>query len=420
MRIREFLIPLILFVLVIAIFVNSALKDMHVSCDVAESQLKRSAGNISNVLRPGISRALQTGDLKSLKKYLTKIVKTTEISAIRLESADEKLFIVPTEKVVLASGKSCCHSHDHKDRFIYHTSQLSPSTEGMQALNLSPISQLKLVIAMPLQACQQAEEAAYETFKIKMIWGTAIGFAFLLASFFSLRNTELSRKLNFSRKREEQFQEFNLASAGLAHETKNPLSIIRGQAESLLQHSSCGPEITEVAEEILHQADRTVDRLGDFMNYARVEARKVEVFDMKSFFEKLTGPLRSGFDLNKVNLILQMRSASITADKELLRHIIINLLINSYDAMPNGGDIKISSDPNGQTLSLKISDQGEGIPAELKESLFTPYVTGKATGHGIGLSIVKRAIEASGWTINFTSSAKGTDFIIQGIKINDK
>ena len=98
----------------------------------------------------------------------------------------------------------------------------------------------------------------------------------------------------------------------------------------------------------------------------------------------------------------------------MLKRIIINLIQNAVQAMPNGGTLKISAMCKDNQAWVSIQDTGEGIPEEVKSKLFTPLFTTKSKGQGFGLAVVKRLIEVQCGKISFQSeNGKGTTFTIQ-------
>ena len=98
----------------------------------------------------------------------------------------------------------------------------------------------------------------------------------------------------------------------------------------------------------------------------------------------------------------------------MLKRALINLIQNAVQAMPNGGNLKITATMPTTNAQVSIQDTGEGIPPEIQEKLFTPLFTTKSKGQGFGLAVVKRLIEAQNGTITYqTQTGKGTTFTIQ-------
>ena len=97
-----------------------------------------------------------------------------------------------------------------------------------------------------------------------------------------------------------------------------------------------------------------------------------------------------------------------------MQRILTNLIINAMQAMPNGGNLTISAHHQANKASIIVEDTGVGIPEDVKPKLFTPMMTTKSKGQGLGLAVVKRLVEALNGTISFESEVgKGTKFKIE-------
>ena len=146
-------------------------------------------------------------------------------------------------------------------------------------------------------------------------------------------------------------------------------------------------------------------------NTRLIEARKVNV-NLVALIEEIIreNPLREGVRLESS---YGEGLEEVSVDISLLRRVLENLLLNAVEAMPGGGVVKVEvRRDNGVVIS--VSDTGVGITEEARESIFTPLYTTKAKGVGLGLSFCKRAVEAHGGSISFTSElGYGTTFTIR-------
>ena len=117
---------------------------------------------------------------------------------------------------------------------------------------------------------------------------------------------------------------------------------------------------------------------------------------------------------HRIEANLVPESATIRADPDQVGQIFWNLARNALQAMPDGGRLDISTARNGDDLIFTVSDSGPGLPEEIRDSLFDPFVTsGKEEGTGLGLAIVKQAVRDHSGTIDVeTGSERGTTFTI--------
>ena len=118
------------------------------------------------------------------------------------------------------------------------------------------------------------------------------------------------------------------------------------------------------------------------------------------------------------------RELVVEGDEDLLHRAIFNLTLNAVQASPSGGEVRVeASTINGEQMPLgsgfevgsvavRVSDQGPGIPAELRERLFDPFFTTKPGGSGLGLAVVHRAIEAHRGLVFFDSTGRGARFTV--------
>ena len=104
---------------------------------------------------------------------------------------------------------------------------------------------------------------------------------------------------------------------------------------------------------------------------------------------------------------------AIRVEPHLLHRVFSNLILNALQAMPNRGTLTINASATDHAVAIKVQDTGVGIPEEMKEKLFSPLITGKAKGTGLGLAVVKRVVDAHGGKITFESEkGKGTTFTV--------
>ena len=242
-------------------------------------------------------------------------------------------------------------------------------------------------------------------------------FYFLWTSLLKMR--DLNSRLVSERNRSVYVDELSLAAAGLAHETKNPLGIIRGLAQSITDSDIEDNEIRRIAMDIMEETDITTARLGDFLSYAKFRSPDLDKLDAIEYIERLAGLLKDDMKNANVELVLKVPSICIYADKDMLSQILVNLMTNSLRYCEEGGKITLKlTKKQGNLAELSVADNGKGIADDVLPNIFKPYFTNSASGYGIGLAIVKRIVEQSGWSIRVQSKlGKGTKVIISGIQI---
>ncbi len=193
------------------------------------------------------------------------------------------------------------------------------------------------------------------------------------------------------------------AGAGLAHQLRTPLATIKG-ASQLLKEEAPAPETNGETEPdptvhrrvdtILEQVERMQRMVGRLLDYARPprpEPRDIAVADIAS---EVTGETEVSTE------------ARVRADPEHLREILEILVDNAREASPTGVPIEVSAEQQGERIVLFVRDRGAG-PGDDPEHLFEPYVSGRASGTGLGLPIARTLAEANGGTLRLSEREGG-------------
>ena len=243
----------------------------------------------------------------------------------------------------------------------------------------------------------------------------------LMAWCLVMRNRSLKESLATSRTRASHLEELGLSAAGLAHETKNPLGIIRGLAQRIRKGNISPEEVESISESIMNEVDTASARLGRFMTYAKSMTPKVQTVMAAEFLKHIASLLQPDCDSAGIKLNTRAEPAAIMADQDMLQQVLVNLLLNSLKASTSGSEIEVEIRRVGSKALLTVSDQGAGISADLMSSIFKPYTAGHADGHGMGLAIVKRIVEDHGWKITLDSVPEsGTKVTISQISLSEK
>jgi signal transduction histidine kinase len=214
-------------------------------------------------------------------------------------------------------------------------------------------------------------------------------------------------------------------AAGVAHEVNNPLASISSLVQSVLSGETDTTRRTTL-HTILAQITRISGTLKDLFNFARPSAAQRKLVDLNQL---ITETLRLAaynkrFNGIKVESILASDLNGVFADENEIQQVVLNLLFNAADATQReGGTIQVAtendSSKNGdkrrRRVTIRITDNGVGIPKENLRRVFDPFFTTKAAGSGVGLglSLCQRIIMANGGTIRIDSEVgKGSSVII--------
>jgi signal transduction histidine kinase len=241
---------------------------------------------------------------------------------------------------------------------------------------------------------------------------------------------ETNRKLEQAQeeaRRSERLAALGQMSAGLAHEIRNPLGVIKGSAEMLHQKlGESNPLASELAGYISSETNRLSALVTRFLDFARPLHAELTPQDITSVLDRAVHDValthQDEGDSVQVERQYEPNLPLVPVDESLSEQAFVNLIQNAYDAMGSrGGTLRVKAarvnHGNRAGVEVRIEDTGPGIPAELREQIFNPFVTTKKTGVGLGLSIVSRIIDGHHGTIRVESggdgsSPKGASFIV--------
>jgi len=201
----------------------------------------------------------------------------------------------------------------------------------------------------------------------------------------------------------QKMQAIGQLAGGVAHDFNNLLTAISGHCDLLLlRHDQGDPDYGDLVQ-INQNANRAAALVGQLLAFSRKQTLRPEQVDLRETLADLTHLLNRLVG-EKVALTLTHDPVlkSIRADKRQLEQVLMNLVVNARDAMPEGGEILIETEvlsldaklerdratvPPGEYVSVKVSDQGIGIPADKLQKVFEPFYTSKRTGEGTGLGL---------------------------------
>jgi signal transduction histidine kinase len=236
------------------------------------------------------------------------------------------------------------------------------------------------------------------------------------------RTAELQIRLVRASELNSHLKEMNLAAAGLAHETRNPLNIIRGMAQMISKQTDAPPDMREKTRVIVEETDKVTSQLTEFINYSRPREVRRSKVALRSAIAEILRTLNHDLEEKKVRVETGGEPLAVQADEQLLRQVLFNLLINAIQAVNDGGRIEILAQRvSANEASLEIRDDGSGVPPENRQEIFKPYFTTHQKGTGLGLAVVSQNVLAHGWEIQcMANEPKGAVFRITHLKLADK
>jgi len=215
--------------------------------------------------------------------------------------------------------------------------------------------------------------------------------------------------------RAEQLAAVGQMAAGIAHELRNPLMCMKILVQSAAAQSSAvslGSRDLAVLEEEIIRLERLTRTFLDFARPPQLDKRP---FEVQSLLQDTVALISGRADQQDVRILCELPSAPvlIEADCGQIRQVVLNLLLNALEAMANDGKVVVrlettrKSAAAPRSIILRVIDAGPGLPADLGQEIFTPFVSTKETGIGLGLSICKRIVEAHGGEITAANRPEG-------------
>lgn len=243
---------------------------------------------------------------------------------------------------------------------------------------------------------------------------------------FRLREADIERLHT----RAEKLEAVAEMSASLAHEIKNPLASIRSAAELLAKVPGADDDTRTLTKLVQRESDRLSRLLSEFLDFARTGVTSVRRLDLIDVVRHASAVVAAHPDKTENVTIRELFPSTplvVVGDDDLLHRAIFNLLLNAVQASPPGGEVRVEAAELAPHqlpaqaqhfvrggIMLQVTDQGKGIADSVKDRLFEPFVSTKAGGSGLGLSIVHRAVEAHHGFIVVSSAgaAGGTKFTV--------
>ena len=218
-----------------------------------------------------------------------------------------------------------------------------------------------------------------------------------------------------------QYAEIAQLAGGLAHEIRNPLSTMQLNLD-LLAEDFAEPESTrdrralQKIERVRKETLRLGGILEDFLRFARVQELRLEPSDLSEVVDVLRDFHEGQASVQGVVIRTQYDRSlpPVALEVELFKQALLNLTLNALHAMPDGGELILTTRRDGDWAALDVTDTGWGIPPAEQERVFDAFYSTRPGGSGLGLPTVRRIVEAHGGTIALESDhGKGTKFTIR-------
>jgi hypothetical protein len=230
----------------------------------------------------------------------------------------------------------------------------------------------------------------------------------------SLANEELSANRD-KLIRYERLSVVGEMAAKIAHDIRNPMTAIGGFARRMLKKGMGEGISGNYLQIIVQEVERLEKILGDILSFSKPSTPQFRPDDINRIINETYALMGPELERQQVQVVKQLSPGipPILLDRDLVERVLINLIKNSLEAMPDGGILTATSSLQGQCVRIETSDTGQGIAEEDMDKIFEPFFTSKATGSGLGLTLAMQIISSHGGSMDVVRHAPcGTSVII--------
>ena len=227
-------------------------------------------------------------------------------------------------------------------------------------------------------------------------------------------NREL-REAQAEVQRSERLAALGQLSAGLAHEIRNPLGVISASAEILKKSVAAENEVArEVSGFIRSEVQRTNDLVTRFLNFTRPSPLQRETASLNDVVQRAVSQLTEQVKGREEDIQIRedlQELPKFSFDTTLIESVVLNLLLNGYEAMSSQGTLTVRTRRDGSMARIEVNDTGVGIQQDQLENIFNPFFTTKPTGVGLGLAMVSKFVDSHAGKISVNSkTGEGATF----------
>lgn len=227
-----------------------------------------------------------------------------------------------------------------------------------------------------------------------------------------------NERLLESLKRTDRLAVLGRMAATMAHELRNPLSSIRGFTQLFRKKAAEAHDtaLCQYADLVISEVDRLNSVISSMLEFSRPVEVQIERVAVQRVIENALRLIKSDAQSRHVTITVAVAPnvGLVAMDKNLMTQALLNLFINALDAMPQGGDLTVTAERDGEWVRISVRDTGKGIPKHLLGQIFEPFFTTKPNGTGLGLATVDNIVAEHGGHVRVQSEVgRGTVFHIE-------
>jgi two-component system, NtrC family, sensor histidine kinase PilS len=242
----------------------------------------------------------------------------------------------------------------------------------------------------------------YAVTPLRTLEGTESGYTLIFQDLTEMKQLEAELRLK------DRMAAVGELSAGIAHEIRNPLAAIAGSVQVLQKSTSLSPQEQRLMSIIIKESERLNKSIADFLRFVRPQDRRPTEFDIAASLSETLDLLANSPELradHRIERQIAPPSFTIVGDADQIRQVFWNLARNAFQAMPNGGMLRVSTELLADVYRICFTDSGRGMSELDLRRLFQPFRTNFPSGTGLGMAISYRIVQAHGGDIDVASRA---------------
>ncbi|MBN6186882.1 GHKL domain-containing protein [Aneurinibacillus sp. BA2021] len=235
-----------------------------------------------------------------------------------------------------------------------------------------------------------------------------------------LASQEQNRVLEESMRRADRMQSLGRMATGMAHEIRNPLASIKAFAQIMEEGMAPNDTNRDYLHIILKETDRLNQLVEHMLQFGKPSPGKEEMINLAALIQHCLVLVEHECRRKRVALLSDVQPAFLRADSGLIEQVLINVLLNAIQAVPEDGCIRMIATEEKEHIRLSVFNTGTAIPEENQQAVFHPFFTTKERGSGLGLSVTQNIVHLYHGTIEFINHTDGVEFIISFPKTREE
>ncbi|MEQ1571272.1 MAG: ATP-binding protein, partial [Myxococcota bacterium] len=207
--------------------------------------------------------------------------------------------------------------------------------------------------------------------------------------------------------RTETLRQLGQMSAVVAHEVKNPLASMSAVMQVLRTRFADGSQEKDILSKLLERVAELSRMVDELLAFARPRTPNWTTVAVAPLLAEVASTLRQDEAYRAVEVRIEAEASTVRADRGMLQRLLLNLVLNAAQATDGRGTVTLAARPARDGLEISVSDDGPGVPPELVDKVFEPFVTTRTRGSGLGLAIARQVAESHGGQLSYRPAVRG-------------